>query len=371
MKSPRPLLRTVDFDKSPFIVIWETTRACALKCVHCRAEAINKRNPDELTTKEAFSLLDEIRLFGKPLVVLTGGDPLRRPDVKDIVGYGTRIGLRMAITPSGTDEVTQKDLKDLKKEGLARLAVSLDGSDSKIHDSFRGVDGSFDWTLDIIRWANELNLPVQINTTITRHNLNDMDAMADLLGEFKIALWSVFFLVPMGRARIAQQISADEHEQVFHKMVDIALSASFDVKSTEAPQYRRVVLQRKKETDEFSINGTSEGSFTWINSSKQNDLKRAIKGVNDGKGFLFISHRGEIFPSGFLPISAGNVRRNSLVNVYRNSDLFKTLRDYSKLKGKCGICEYKAICGGSRSRAFAVHGDMMQSDPSCSYMPKY
>lgn len=348
-----PPAETLDFDRSPYIVIWEMTRACALKCVHCRAAAMDRRSPDELTHAEARLLLDEIRRFGSPLVVLTGGDPLRRPDAKEVVRYGSQTGLRMAMTPSGTGEVTPGDIRDLKDAGLARLAVSLDGPSAPVHDAFRKVDGSFDWTLNIIRWANRAGLPVQINTTVTRHNRRHFEAMADLLESLNIVLWSVFFLVPMGRGRLEDEISASEYEEVFHQMADLSRRASFDIKSTEAPHYRRVLAQRK-----ITPNRSAAGAG------------RAARGVNDGKGFVFVSHTGEIYPSGFLPISAGNVKRDSLTDVYRNSDIFKTLRDPSRLKDKCGACEYKSVCGGSRARAYAVHGDMTAADPFCVHIPK-
>ncbi|MBI4353317.1 MAG: TIGR04053 family radical SAM/SPASM domain-containing protein [Candidatus Omnitrophica bacterium] len=350
-------MNLIDFDESPFIVIWEVTRSCALKCVHCRAEALETRHPEELTTKEAFGLLEEIRRFGKPLLVLTGGDPMRRPDALDLVGYGAKLGLRMAMTPSGTDEMTEAKVESLKRAGLSRLAVSLDGSNAGVHDAFRKVPGSFGWTLDIIRWANEAGLSVQINTTITRHNLGGLDALCGLMESLKIVLWSVFFLVPVGRGRLEDEVSASDYEKVFHKMFELSLRSSFDVKSTEAPQYRRVVMQR----------GEPNAS---LESREWDGVGRAGKGVNAGKGFVFVSHTGEIFPSGFLPLSGGNVKRDSLTEVYRRSDLFREIRDASKLKGKCGVCEYKSVCGGSRSRAWAVYGDKMAADPFCVHLPR-
>ena len=213
------------FDQNPYIVIWEMTQACALKCVHCRAEAIDRRSAQELSTDQAFSLLEEIRLFGNPLVVLTGGDPLRRPDAVDIVEYGSVLGLRMAMTPSATPEVSVGLLKELKTAGLQRLAVSLDGSTAELHDAFRGVPGSYDWTMKIMRWANELGLSLQINTTVSRHNLQDFDAIAQLLETFKIDLWSVFFLVPIGRATIVQEPKAQEFESIFQRMTELSRSA--------------------------------------------------------------------------------------------------------------------------------------------------
>ncbi|MBI3315979.1 MAG: TIGR04053 family radical SAM/SPASM domain-containing protein [Candidatus Omnitrophica bacterium] len=357
----------LDFTQTPFLVIWEMTRACALKCVHCRAEALDRRSPEELSTEQALALLREIRLFGKPLVVLTGGDPMRRPDILEIVEYGTRQGLRMAVTPSATAEMTPDKIRRLKEKGLARLAVSLDGSTAGIHDAFRRVPGSFGWTLDIIRWANEIGLPVQINTTVTKYNLEDLDALCSLLESLKIVLWSVFFLVPVGRGKLEDEIRGRDYEKVFHKMAALAEKAPFDIKSTEAPHYRRVIAQKK-------MNGASPvagpGFFTPSGNLGEDGIGRAARGVNDGNGFVFVSHAGEIFPSGFLPLSAGNVKTDSLVDVYRNSTLFRDLRDPSKLKGKCGVCEYRFLCGGSRARAWAVSGDYEGPDPFCVYIPK-
>lgn len=368
LEQVKPDLRSLDFGQTPFLVIWEMTRACALRCVHCRAEALEERSPEELSTEQAFALLREIRLFGKPLVVLTGGDPMRRPDILKIVEYGAQQGLRMAVTPSATAEMTPEKVRGLKEKGLARLAVSLDGSTAEIHDTFRRVAGSFRWTLAIIRWANEARLPVQINTTVTRYNLQDLDSLGSLLESLNIVLWSVFFLVPVGRGKLEDEIRGRDYEKVFHKMAALAEKASFDIKSTEAPHYRRVVAQRKMNGD-APIAGP--GFFTPSgNFNGQDGIGRAARGVNDGNGFVFVSHAGEIFPSGFLPLSAGNVKTDSLVDVYRNSDLFRELRDPSRLKGKCGACEYRFLCGGSRARAWAVLGDHRAPDPFCVHIPK-
>ncbi len=358
------------FDQNPYVVIWEATRACALKCVHCRAEAIDHRSSGELSTDEAFSLMEEIRLFGNPLVVLTGGDPLRRPDAADIVEYGTVLGLRMAMTPSATPEVSRSLLKELKNAGLQRLAVSLDGSTADIHDAFRGVPGSYEWTLRIMRWANELDLSLQINTTVSRHNLQDFDQVAQLLETFRVDLWSVFFLVPVGRASIAQEPRASDFEKIFRRMAELSQTSSFQIKSTEAPQYRRVLVQSNKQAVSPRGNFLNESFFNRPGVGGPDRKPRPILPISDGKGFVFISHTGEVYPSGFLPVSAGNVKKDSLVDLYRNSELFQRLRDASQLQGKCGVCEYKYICGGSRARAFAVYHDVMAPDPFCVHVPK-
>ena len=365
----RPPLAEADFARAPYLVIWETTQACALACVHCRAEARPHRDTGELTTDEARRMMERVRAFGRPLFVLTGGDPLERPDVVDLVRYGTELGLRVAMTPSGTPRMTPEVIADLKDAGLARLAVSLDGSRPEIHDAFRGVSGSFAWSVRMLLAARALGLPTQVNTTVTRHNLDDFDGLAELMTSLDIALWSVFFLVPTGRARPEDVASADEFERVFHRMYDLSRTAPFDIKSTAAPQYRRLVLQRQ--VAERRAGGRSAApspltagpGFTLAGGADR------ARGVNDGNGFLFIGHRGDIMPSGFLPLSAGNVRTDDLVQVYRDSPLFRALRDADRLKGKCGVCEYRTVCGGSRARAYALTGDPLEAEPFCAHVP--
>lgn len=364
-----PRLEDLDFSRSPFLVIWETTQACDLACKHCRAEAIPNRNPFELSTDEAKTMMDTVRRFGHPLFVLTGGDPLKRPDTEELVAYGTKIGLRVAMTPSGTPLMTPDVLRRLHGVGLARLAVSLDGSTAAIHDGFRGVDGSFDWTLRMLEEARELGLSTQVNTTVSRFNLGDFDRMAALVTELGIALWSVFFLVPTGRAKPEDIASAEAFEMVFNRMYDLSATVPFDIKSTAGPQYRRVILQRQvAERRAGDRSATPEPLTAGVGFSLADGVGRA-RGVNDGDGFLFVSHTGEIYPSGFLPVSAGNVRRDDLVGVYRDSPLFRQLRDRSLLKGKCGVCEYREVCGGSRARAYALTGDWLESEPFCTHIP--
>lgn len=364
-----PNLPDIDFDEAPFIVIWETTQACDLACLHCRAEARALRDRFELSTDEAKKLMRDVRRFGRPLFVLTGGDSLKRPDIVELVEYGSGLGLRMALTPSGTPLMTREIIQRLADAGLSRLAVSLDGSTAEIHDRFRGVDGSFDWTIEMIRAAREIGLSTQINTTVARHNVDDFEALIELMTDLGISLWSVFFLVPTGRAKSEDIASPEEFEHVFHRMYDLSKTASFDIKSTAAPQYRRVVLQRQVAERRAKERHEPADTLTaGIGFSLADGVGRA-KGVNDGNGFLFVSHRGEIYPSGFLPKSAGNVRKDDVVDVYRNHELFRSLRDPARLKGKCGVCEYNTVCGGSRARAYGLTGDPLEADPFCTHIP--
>ncbi|MES2359135.1 MAG: TIGR04053 family radical SAM/SPASM domain-containing protein [Gemmatimonadota bacterium] len=369
MPSTRPSIRDTDFNESPFIVIWETTQACDLACLHCRASAQPSRDRGELDTAEAKRLMDTVRQFGKPLFVLTGGDPLKRDDTVELVRHGTSIGLRMAMTPSGTPLMTPDVLGRLRDAGLARLAVSLDGSNAAIHDRFRGVSGSFEWTVRMLDAAKKIGLSTQINTTVSSHNLHDVEPIVQFITTLGIALWSVFFIVPTGRARTSDLTTADEFERVFHRLYDLSKTAPFDIKTTAAPHYRRVVLQRQVAERRAGEHDRAATPLTaGVGFSLADGVGRA-RGVNDGNGFLFISHRGDIYPSGFLPMSAGNVRTHDVVDVYRNSPLFRDLRDTDRLEGKCGVCEYRTICGGSRARAYATTGNYLASDPYCSYIP--
>jgi radical SAM protein len=357
----------VDFDRAPFLVIWETTRACDLACRHCRAEAVPGRDPRELSTAEARLFLERVRDLGRPVLVMTGGDPLKRPDTVDLVAHGVSLGLRVALTPSGTPLVTPRVLRDLKEAGLARLAVSLDGSTAASHDAFRGVAGSWEWTMRILREARAIGLPTQVNTTVTSANLGDFDALAALAAELGVVLWSVFFVVPTGRARLEDVPGAEDFEAVFNRMFELSRTAPFDVKSTAAPQYRRVVLQRTVAERRGGRRPAAAG-LGGPGSVVADAVGRA-RAVNDGDGLLFVSHTGEIFPSGFLPLSAGNVRTHDLAAVYRDAPLFRALRDRSLLKGKCGACEYRVVCGGSRARAYAATGDWLESDAWCVHVP--
>src|SRR6266542_102750 len=344
-----------DFDVRPMIVIWEMTQACDLNCLHCRANAQPKRHALELSTAEAFHLIDQVAEMRVPLFVLTGGDPLKRPDLMPIVQYACRRGVRTSLTPSTTPLLVRDAIFKLKQSGLMRLALSLDGSTPELHDTFRGVPGSYQRTLDAVGWCHEAGLPVQVNTTASRRTFADLDKMIELLSSLRVVLWSVFFLVPTGRAQLSDLLSAEEHEEVFAKLYSASKRVKFHIKTTEGQHYRRYVLQQK-----------SRGP----NARSQEDLiTSSPKGVNDGKGFVFVSHTGEVYPSGFLPLAAGNVLWEPLAQIYHESSLFRSLRASSQLKGKCGRCDFKDVCGGSRARAYAVSHDPLAQEPCCAYTP--
>lgn len=359
-----------DFDKAPFLVIWETTQACDLACKHCRAEAQPNRHPDELTTDEAKKLLTDIRRFGPIIFVFSGGDALKRPDIAELTRFGADLGLRMAITPATTELASEERLRELHEAGIARLAVSLDGSSAEVHDEFRQVQGSFAHGLRILETSRDIGMSTQVNTVVAKHNADDFAVMARLLDELGIVFWEVFFLVPVGRAGPDDVVGSDAFERVFEELYELSKTVSFDIKATAAPHYNRMVLQKKKaERRRGERDEASDVLTDGLSHSLSDGLGRA-RGVNDGDGFLFVSHTGDLFPSGFLPLAGGNVRTHDMVDVYRNSPLFKSLRDKSLLKGKCGVCEYKPVCGGSRARAFAVTGDPLEAEPFCSHLPK-
>lgn len=353
MSGPPP---AVDTSTRPFVLVWELTQACDLACDHCRAEAEPTRHPAELTTEDGKELLEEIQRFGEnQLVVFSGGDPLYRDDVVELVQYGTDCGHRMTLTPSGTSSLTPDRIEALADAGLQRMALSVDGGAPESHDSFRGEVGSFSQTIAAAKWASNVGVPLQINTTVCADTVDELPAIRSLVSELGAVLWSVFFLVPIGRGRILTPISPANADDIMDWLLTVRAEESFGIKTTEAPQYRRVALQQA-------------GGHGSPKHSLQDKIGRRT-GIIAGDGFMFVSHTGDVFPSGFLPLAVGNVREESVVDLYREAPLFQSLRDRNALKGKCGACSYRNICGGSRSRAYAYTGDPLESDPLCPHIP--
>lgn len=362
---------SIDYDQNPFIVIWEVTRACQLKCVHCRADAQLVKDPRELTHEEGINLLDQIYEMNNPMLVFTGGDCMMREDLFELADYAVKKGMRVSMVPSATDNVTKEKMQRAKDVGLSRWGFSLDGPTPEIHDHFRGTPGSFDLTLEKIKFLNELDMPLQINTVISRYNYDHLEEMAKLVGELKAVMWYIFLLVPTGRGQLDACISPAEHEKVFRWLYELSKTAPYDIKTTAAQHYRRVVLQQKMREKKIE-NGEIhyEDSITTDFASMHDGLKRAPKGVNDGNGFVFVSHTGDVMPSGLLPIVGGNVREQPLAEIYREAKVFKELRQPDHYKGKCGVCEFNKVCGGSRSRTYGVTGDYLESEPFCVYIPQ-
>ncbi|KGM10260.1 TIGR04053 family radical SAM/SPASM domain-containing protein [Cellulomonas bogoriensis] len=375
---PRRPVRHVRHDVTdrPFIVIWEVTRACQLACRHCRADAILRRDPRELSTDDGRRLMDELASFGtpRPLVVLTGGDPFERDDLAELVAYGTSVGLSVALAPSVTPRLTRETLTVMRDAGAKAVSVSLDGPDPASHDTFRQVDGVFDATMEAMAAAKDLGIRLQVNTTVTAQTVHHLPDVLRIVVDAGVSLWSLFFLVPTGRGQALTPLTAHDEEEVLHWLHDVSTLVA--IKATEAPHYRRLALQRDAlaAPDEVFPVGPLRASLRARTAELIGDLTprrvaRAPLDVNSGRGFAFVDHIGDVYPSGFLPLVAGSVRDRPFPEIYRESDLLRTLRDPDALTGRCGRCEFRQVCGGSRSYAYAVTGDVLAEDPSCLYEP--
>jgi radical SAM protein len=346
------------YSRAPMLVYWETTLACGLACRHCRASAIAERNPLELTTDEGYRLLDEITRFGRPYphVVFTGGDPLNRPDLHDLVRGATERGIGASLAPAATDLLTQEVLVSLREAGIQNISLSLDGSNAERHDGFRGVPGTFETTIRAARWARAAGLPIQVNTLVTDETLTDLPEIYELLKGMDIMRWALFMLISVGRGTDLREITAGESEKLNQWLLGLSKAAPFQVKTTEATHYRRLAIREMEAAglDADAIAATPVG--------------RGF-GIRDGNGIVFVSHEGTVHPSGFLPIPLGNVRTESIVDLYRDHPLMRGLREPEGFKGRCGRCEFARVCGGSRARAYVWTGDALESDPLCPYVP--
>lgn len=347
------------YDRAPMLVYWEMTNACGLACRHCRASAIPERSPLELTFEEGLRLLDQITTFGQPSphVVFTGGDPLLRPDLEQLVVAATERGIGCSLAPAATGLLTEPVLLRLKAAGVQNISLSIDGSTPAIHDGFRGVPGTFATTIESAHMARRAGVPIQINTLITDETLPDLPAVYELVKTLDIMRWSLFYLISVGRGSALREVSAAQSETLNRWLFDLSRTAPFQVKTTEAMHYRRVAIRAMESegrtADEIAATSVGRGF-----------------GIRDGNGIVFVSHEGDVTPSGFLPLVVGNVRATSIVELYRDHPVFTGLRDPGQLKGRCGRCEYARICGGSRARAYAWTGDPLESDPLCPYVPR-
>ena len=362
MRAPLPLgsvrpTRYV-FDRAPMLVYWEMTRACRLACRHCRAEAVLQRSDRELTTAEGERLLDQIVAFGPPFphLVLTGGDPLRRPDLVHLAAEATARGIGTSVAPSATEDLSAPLVAELRQAGAASMSLSLDGSTAERHDTFRGVPGTFAATMRAARLIREAGIALQVNTLVTDETVDDLAAIHELLRGLDIMRWSLFFLIGVGRGAALREVTPVRCERIFAWLLDLERTSPFAIKTTEATHYRRVAVTRMRRAgmERAAIERTPVG--------------RGF-GVRDGNGIVFVGHDGTIHPSGFLPIPCADVRSATLSDTYRTHPLFVALRDARSFGGKCGECAYALICGGSRARAYARTGDPLASDPLCSYVP--
>ena len=358
-----------DFEINPLMFYYEVTQACDLVCKHCRASAQEHAAVDELPTELSLRLIDQVASFPrKPHIVFTGGDPLKRADIFTLIRSAVDKGLSVALTPSATPLATRQAFEQAKDAGVQAFGISLDGPTAAIHDAFRGIEGSFDKTSEMLDTAKTLHIPVQVNTSITRRNVAFIDEMADYLARFGgVMMWSLFFLVPVGRGIEEERISPEEYETVFAKLWHHAQQKPFSVKTTEAPHYRRFVLR----TGGNPLDVPRPFRFSKESSDDSSVLTRvrhrAPLGVTDGRGIMFVSHNGFIYPAGFLPLESGRFPQDSVVETYQNHPTFKALQNPDHYKGICGRCEYRYVCGGSRARAFAVSGDPLEAEPDCCY----
>ncbi len=338
-----------DLAKAPHVLTWELTRACGLKCRHCRANAIPKRNPRELTLEEIRGVLTDIRtnFAVPPLMVFTGGDPVERDDLDAILRASVAAGLHTAVSPSVTPLLTRPVLEKWAEIGVKTVSLSIDGATPEVHDGFRRMPGTFGASIQRAHDVKALGLGLQINTSLCGDTFPGLARMGELVKELGATSWEVFFVVPTGRGAVLPKITPGETEEALRFLAAYAQGVKFRVTAIAAPQYRRVTLE--------TVPGAKRPS---------------IPAIREAQGFVFIDHVGEVFPSGYLPVSAGNVREQPLSRIYQDSELFRSLRDPARLKGRCGVCEYKSICGGSRARAFAVTGDLQAEDPACPHVPE-
>lgn len=370
-----------DVAERPFLVIWEVTRACGLVCVHCRADAQHRRDPRELDTEEGRSLLDQLAEGPSPhpMVVLTGGDPFEREDLVDLVAHAVAAGLHVSLAPSVTPLLTADRLVSLRAAGASAVSLSLDGAGPVSHDGFRGVPGVFDRTVEAAALVRDVGFRLQVNTTVTAGNVDELPAVLKLVEGWGASLWSVFFLVPTGRGGDVGALGAGEVEEALHWLHDVSCHVA--IKATEAPHFRRLALQRAA-ADDVDVDvdatfppGELRRKLRAATVERLGDLRgprrstRPPLDVNAGRGFAFVDHIGTVFPSGFLPLAVGSVRERPFGDLYRRSPLLRSLRDPSQLGGRCGCCEFREVCGGSRSRAFAVSGDPLAEDPACAHVP--
>lgn len=345
----------------PRVVAWEVTRACRLACRHCRAVAQPFPDLRQLTTEEGKILISQIAQFAHPLLILTGGDPLMRPDIFELARFATDKGLPVVVSPSGT-MVTPEIVRKLKEAGVKAVSISIDGPNAKIHDTFRGVPGAFAETVKSLAYLRKGELPFQINTTVTRYNVKYLRAMWKFVIRQQAVAWDVFLLVPTGRATAEMEISPTEYEKTLHLLYELSKISPILIKVTCAPHYSRIRAQRDREP--LSVSEAKTPQITGRPS------RQGARGCMAGNGFCFISNIGDVYGCGYLPLVAGNVRQQCFRKIYQESPLFEALRNPDLLQGKCGICEYRYLCGGCRARALATYGNVLAEEPFCTYRPK-
>ncbi|MDO8390526.1 MAG: TIGR04053 family radical SAM/SPASM domain-containing protein [Actinomycetota bacterium] len=359
----------VDLDQRPILVFWESTRACGLACRHCRAEAQATPVPGELTTAEGLRFIDTLAAFGKPspILIITGGDVLMRPDLDQLVQHSRTVGVHVALAPSVTPLLTDERLQQLRAAGVKVASISLDGASAATHEGLRGIDGHFPATIAALDRMRAHDFVVQVNTVVTADNVHELPTIVRLIRDHDAAIWEVFFLVNVGRGSSMLELGPDDNEDVCHFLYDAA-QYGFVVRTVEGPMFRRVVRWRDEGRPAPTSALYSQLSTSLVEQlgSPTSTPKAHTKGTRDGRGIIFVSATGEITPAGFLPIVLGNVRTHDIVEVYRDHPMLRQIRA-AEFGGACGRCEYRELCGGSRSRAYACTGDPLAEDPACAY----
>ena len=362
----------------PRLIFWETTAGCNLACRHCRRiDVADTLTPEDLTTEESFSLIDQITAFAKPILILSGGEPLIRSDIYEIARYATASGLIVALATNGT-LIDQAVAQEIERSGIRRVSISIDGPDAANHDDFRGA-GAFDRARAGMDALREVGVPFQINTTVARHNADRMDEILTLAQEIGAVGLHLFMLVPVGcGVEIADdaQISPEAYEEILEWLYEVEQTVDLQLKATCAPHYFRIVRQHEAEARRRGAQPHRPPSHHRQRRAGGGHpgghpgMHTMTRGCLAGTGVCFVSHRGEVFPCGYLPVSAGSVRKGDLADIWQNAPLFQALRDPDLLKGKCGTCEFRQVCGGCRARAYGMTGDYMAEEPFCTYQPR-
>lgn len=385
----------------PRLIFWEVTKGCNLRCIHCRATATELMSPTDLSTTKALDIISQIADFGNPILVLSGGEPLYRHDIFKLAEYATSRGLRAALATNGT-MVTKDIAEKIKGSGIRRVSISLDGADATTHDTFRGIPGAFEAAIYGMKNLQEIGVSVQINTTIARHNAHQLPDVLQLARNLGADALHTFLLVPVGCGvdiAAEQMVPPDEYERMLNWFYDQSLTGDIELKATCAPHYFRVLRQRRAADrmagrevapspashpreigpTEMTMPGSTgillkpsggpPAGHTGHPGGHPGDMNAMTKGCLAGTGVCFISHEGEVFPCGYLPALAGDLRKQSFAEVWNDSAVFGMLRDDDNLKGKCGCCEFRHVCMGCRARAFAATGDYLAEEPFCIYQP--
>jgi radical SAM protein len=368
----------MDLDSAPILAFWETTKACRLACRHCRATAMPRPMPGQLSTEDGLRLIHDLTSFQTRalILVLTGGDPLMRPDIFELAAEARHLGLPVALSPAVTPLLNEANMQRILDLGIRSISISLDGACARTHEGVRQVDNHFQQTRDALSLLVRMGFKVQVNTTVMRENVEELPEIAELLSEVGVHIWEVFFLIPVGRGAAVHVISPEEGEDVSHFLFDVSRYGMV-VRTVEAPFFRRVSAWRREAG--LDVDPAERFHLGPLYRRLSADLRARLgdprgtsfaqtAGTRDGKGIVFVSHDGEVWPAGFLPVPLGNVREKSIVDIYRNHPLLKAIRA-GEFHGRCGRCEYRDLCGGSRARAFAIHHDPLAEDPACSYEP--